>query len=37
MRPIKRTVVKWYWIALASALALAPTLIALADGGSNSD
>ena len=37
MKFAKRTLIKWYYVALATALALAPTLIALADGGADSD
>lgn len=37
MRSLKLTIVKWYFIVLATALALAPTLIVLADGASTSD
>jgi hypothetical protein len=36
MRPIKHTLVKWYFVVLATALALVPTLMALADGGGSS-
>ena len=37
MKFAKKTLVKWYYVALATALALAPALIALADGGGDSD
>ena len=37
MKSTKRKAIRWYYIALGTLLALAPTLMALADGGSNSD
>jgi hypothetical protein len=36
MKSVKSGLVKWYFITIGAALALAPTLVALA-GGSNSD
>jgi hypothetical protein len=37
MQVISKVASKWYWIGLGIALAMAPTLNALADGGSSSD
>ena len=37
MKSTKRKAIRWYYIALGTLLALAPTLMALADGGSSSD
>ena len=37
MKSVKSKMVRWYFIAVGAALALAPTLIALAEGGDASD
>jgi len=37
MKNTKRKAIRWHYIALGTLLALAPTLMVLADGGSNSD
>jgi hypothetical protein len=37
MKSVKGRLVKWYFITVGAALALAPTMVALAGGASNSD
>jgi hypothetical protein len=37
MKSVKSGLVKWYFITVGAALALAPTMVALAGGGSASD
>lgn len=37
MKPIKVRFVKWYFIALGTVLAIAPTLVVFAGGGSATD
>jgi hypothetical protein len=37
MKSTKTKVFRWYYVALGTVLALAPTLMALAEGGSTAD